>query len=198
MGATTIRNDNPRLLVRTKQRQDERIARGSTAVFLCPEVFSDGKSNVACLPLKNKGSLVGLPSWLYHKEDWNKKHAIFEGLPAPGLMDYTYYREILPDIVFAGQDPPLEAVAGAINAAIGYSSGLLVAVHRFGEGKFVNTLQIRQNLGSHPVAERLLRNLLRYAAADSKNPLVPLPADFAQQLKADEMDLIWFEKGKSN
>jgi len=28
VGATTIRNDNPRLLVRTKARQDERIAKG--------------------------------------------------------------------------------------------------------------------------------------------------------------------------
>jgi hypothetical protein len=167
----------------------ERIARGSTAVFLCPEIFSDGKSNVAWLPLKNKGLLVGLPSWLYHKEDWYKKHPIFAGLPAPGLMDYTYYREIIPDTVFAGQDPPLEAVAGAINAAIGYSSGLLTAVYRFGEGRFVlNTLQIRQNLGTQPAAERLLRNLLRYAATDSKNPPVLLPADFAQQLKSIGME----------
>lgn len=163
----------------------ERIARGSTAVFLCPEAFSDGKSNVAWLPLKNKGSLVGLPSWLYHKEDWTKKHPIFDGLPSPGLMDYTYYREIIPDNVFAGQDPPLEAVAGAINAAIGYSSGLLVAVYPFGEGRFVlNTLQIRQNLGTHPAAERLLRNMLRYAAAGSDKIPVPLPADFAEQLKS--------------
>jgi len=28
VGAATVRNDNPRLLVRTKHRQDERIARG--------------------------------------------------------------------------------------------------------------------------------------------------------------------------
>ncbi len=147
----------------------ERIERGSTAVFLCPEVFSDGKSNVALLPLKNKGSLVGLPAWLYHKEEWCKSHPIFEGLPSPGLMDYTFYREIIPDNVFSGQDPPLEAVAGGINASIGYSSGLMVAVHRLGEGRFIlNTLQIRQNLGTHPAAERLLRNMLRYA--DVKQP----------------------------
>jgi hypothetical protein len=163
----------------------EHIARGSTAVFLCPEVFSDGKSNLAWLPLKNKGSLVNLPSWLYHKEDWTKKHPIFAGLPSPGLMDYTYYREIIPDTVFAGQDPPLEAVAGAINAAIGYSSGLLVAVYPLGEGRFIlNTLQIRQNLGSHPAAERLLRNLLRYAVTELTKPPAPLPTDFAERLQS--------------
>lgn len=163
----------------------ERIARGSTAIFLCPEVFSDGKNNVAWLPLKNKGSLTGLPSWLYHKEEWSKRHSIFEGLPAPGLMDYTIYREIIPDIVFAGQEPPEEAIAGGINASIGYSSGLLVAAYRFGEGRFVlNSLQIRGNLGVNPVAERLLRNMLRYAAADSNKPLAPLSANFDEHIKS--------------
>ncbi len=26
-------------------------------------------------------------------------HAIFEGLPSGGLMDYAYYREVIPDSV---------------------------------------------------------------------------------------------------
>ncbi len=163
----------------------ERIAQGSSAIFLCPEIFSDGKSNVAWLPLRNKGSIVGLPSWLYHKEEWCKRHPIFEGLPAPGLMDYTFYRELIPDIVFSGQDAPDEVVAAGINASIGYSSGLLMAVYRLGEGRFiVNTLQIRNNLKHHPAAERFLRNLLRFAAEDSDQAIKPLPENFGQQLKA--------------
>ena len=32
-------------------------------------------------------------------------------------MDYAYYREIIPDLVCQGQDPPAEAVAGAIKAS---------------------------------------------------------------------------------
>jgi len=57
-----------------------------------------------------------------------------------------------------------------------YDSGLMLAVYRLGAGRFVvNTLRIRENLGTHPVAERLLRNLLRYAAADSTGPLVEPP-----------------------
>jgi hypothetical protein len=39
-------------------------------------------------------------------------------------------------------------------------------------------------LGAHPVAERLLRNMLNYAARDLAKPLVGLPADFDSQLKA--------------
>ncbi|MBN2022068.1 MAG: hypothetical protein JW809_04680 [Pirellulales bacterium] len=162
-----------------------RIARGSTVVFLSPEVFSDGRSNVAWLPLVNKGQLAGLSSWLYHKDEWCKRHPIFDGLPAPGLMDYTFYRDVIPDAAFVGQDPPAEAVAGANNTSQAYSAGLLVAVYPLGEGKFVlNTLEIRENLGANPVAERLLRNMLRFAAADAKKPAAPLPSDFEERMKA--------------
>ncbi len=147
----------------------ERVAGGATAVFLCPEVFRERDSATRWLPLAEKGDLVGLPGWLYHKDEWAKTHAIFEGLPAGGLMDYAYYREIVPDIAFSGQEPPAEAVAGANNVSLGYSSGLLVAVYPFGHGRFVlNTLLVRENLG-HPVADRLLVNLLRYAAEGGRH-----------------------------
>jgi hypothetical protein len=44
----------------------------------------------------------------------------------------------------------------------------MVSVYRLGEGRFVlNTLRIREQLGRHPAAERLLRNMLRYAAHTS-------------------------------
>jgi hypothetical protein len=161
-----------------------RIARGCTAVFLSPEVSSEGDDPMAWLPLANKGSLTVAPSWLYLKDEWAKHHPIFDGLPAGGMMDYTFYREIIPDAVWSGQDAPAEAVAGAINAAQGYSSGLLVAVYELGAGRFIlNTLRVRDNLGRHPAAERLLRNMLRYAARDSGRPLADLPPDFDAQLE---------------
>ncbi|MCY2988954.1 MAG: glycoside hydrolase family 2 [Planctomycetota bacterium] len=163
----------------------DRIARGSTVIFLSPAVFAEGDNRTAWLPLAAKGSITGLPAWLYHKEDWAKPHPIFAGLPAGCLLDYTYYRELIPDAAFVGQDPPAEAVAGAINATIGYSSGLTVAVYPLGAGRFVlNTLHIREHLGRQPVAERLLRNLLRYAGQDAQQPLAELPPEFAAHLKA--------------
>jgi hypothetical protein len=161
-----------------------RIARGSTAVFLSPAVFAKAGQPTGWVPLAKKGSVEGLPSWLYHKDEWAKRHPIFDGLPAGGLMDYTFYREIVPDNAWCGQDPPAEAVAGAINAAQGYSAGLLVAVHDLGAGRFVlSTLRIRENLGPSPAAERLLRNMLNYAARDVARPLADLPPDFDAQLK---------------
>lgn len=162
-----------------------RIAAGSTVVFLGPEVFADGDRPTAWLPLARKGTLTPIRGWLYLKDEWTKRHPIFEGLPAGGLMDYTYYREIIPDDVWQGQDPPAEAVAGAIKASQDYASGLMVSVYALGEGRFVlNTLRIRENLETHPAAERLLRNLLRDAARDLAKPAAPLPADFDKQLAA--------------
>ena len=162
-----------------------RVARGATAVFLSPEVFRKGHDKSGWLPLANKGSLNTIQGWLYLKDEWARRHAIFEGLPAGGLMDYTFYRELIPDAVWSGQGPPDEAVAGAIRTSQDYSAGLMMAVYKLGAGRFIlNTLRIRENLGSHPAADRLLNNLLRFAARDANQPLADLPADFEAQLKS--------------
>jgi hypothetical protein len=98
-------------------------------------------------------------------------------------MDYGVYRDVIPDLLFAGQDPPGEAVAGAMKASQDYASGLMVSVYKLGVGRIVlNTLLIR--LGSDPVAERLLRNMLRYGGRDLANPPADLPPDFDAQLTA--------------
>jgi len=147
-----------------------RVERGATAVFLSPDVLKKGDQSLGWLPLANQGTATPIRGWLYLKDEWAKRHPIFDGLPAGGLMDYTFYREIIPDTVLAGQDPPAEAVAGAIKASQDYSSGLTLAVYESGAGRFIlNTLLVRENLGAHPVAERLLRNLLNYAEGQSKS-----------------------------
>ena len=162
-----------------------RIARGSTVVFLSPEIFKQGNKPLGWLPLSNKGAAPAVWGWLYLKDEWAKRHPIFEGLPSGGLMDYTFYREIIPDVVLAGQDPPAEAVAGAIKASQDYSSGLMLAVYDLGAGRFVlNTLRIREQLGLHPAADRLLLNLLRYAARDQTKPPADLPPDFEARLRS--------------
>lgn len=161
-----------------------RIAGGASVVFLSPEVFKRGDSPTGWIPLAEKGSLSTLMGWLYHKDEWAKAHPAFDGLPCGGMMDYAFYREIIPDAVFSGQEPPLVAVAGANNASFDYSSGLMLSEHRLGEGRFLlNTLLIRQKLTTHPVAERLLRNLLNYAATELEKPAAKLPDDFETQLE---------------
>lgn len=56
---------------------------------------------------------------------------------------------------------------------------------RLGAGRIVlNTFRVCEQLGQDPLAERLLRNMLRYASAGVSQPLADLPPDFERQLEA--------------
>lgn len=150
----------------------KRLDRGATVIFLCPEIFAAEGNPTAFLPLENKGRLVSIWSWLYQMDHWSRKHPFFEGLPTGGLMDYAYYAEIIPltgyaestpKTVFIGQSGLEAAVVGGIKASQDYASGLFLSVHRSGSGRVVlNGLNLRDQLGGHPAAERILRNMLRW------------------------------------
>jgi hypothetical protein len=149
-----------------------RITNGAHAVCLTTDTFTKEDQPLGWAPFdgKEKPSRVNINSWLYQKDDWAKRGPAFAGLPAGGLMNYVYYREIIPDAVIVGGPGPDEAIAGAIKASEGYSSGLTLAAYRIGKGRLIlNTLRIRENLGTHPAAERLLRNLLNDAATEQAN-----------------------------
>jgi len=162
-----------------------RIARGSSVVFLTTDTYAKDNESTGWLPLKTKGSVSGIARWLYHSDEWCKRHPIFADMPADGVMDYGYYRELIPDVVLMDIEPAADPVAGGINASWGYQSGLTVAVYTLGGGEFIlNTLLIRDNLGKVPQADRLLRNMLSFASRNVSKPLADLPADFPQQLKA--------------
>ena len=165
-----------------------RISQGSTAVFLSPEVFKSGSNTVAWVPLTNKGTFCGQRwhnDWLYRHDHWTKRHPFFDGLPSGGLMDYTFYRNVISDTRWAGLDAPAELAAASIDASFGYDAGVLLAVYRLGAGRIVlNTFRVCEQLGQDPVAERLLRNMLRYAAAHTAGPAADLPSSFGEQLKA--------------
>ena len=145
-----------------------RVAQGSTAVFLSPGVFKSGTDAVARVPLANKGTLAPQRwghDWLYRHDHWAKRHPLFDGLPSGGLMDYAFYRNIISDTRWAGLDAPDELAAASIDASFGYDSGMLLGVYRIGAGRVVlNTFRICEELGNDPVAERLLRNMIRLSA----------------------------------
>ena len=153
-----------------------RIAEGSTAVFLTLDVFKKGDDPLGWLPLARKGSMGMVSEYtfpqVYPKDEWVKKHPLFDGLPCGGLMDYTFYREIIPDYRYWGQEIPDEPVAGAFRtSAPDYQSELMLSVYNLGAGRFIlNSLRVRQALGRDPTAERLLRNMLRHAAKDAGKP----------------------------
>lgn len=170
----------------------ERMARGSTAIFLSPLAFRRGDDPVGWLPLATKGRCYDFNNWLYHREDVAKPHPFFAGLPAPGILDWDYYGPVIPRYVFEGQDVP-DDIAVAFFATgytphqgkTGYAGGLIAATYPFGAGRFVvNSLRILENVDRHPAADRLLLNMISYATAFSAHPLTALPDDFDARLAA--------------
>jgi hypothetical protein len=164
-----------------------RIATGDVAVFLTPSVFAEGTNSTQWLPLKNKGVCRGSRNWIYHREDVAKQHPVFEGLPAGGMLNWYYYLQVTPDLLFEGLDTPEDAVAAAFapgdNHGNGYNSGLLTGMYRLGAGRFfVNTLRILKNVDTNPSADRLLLNMIRTAAELGKGPRTELPPDFETSL----------------
>jgi Glycosyl hydrolases family 2, sugar binding domain/Glycosyl hydrolases family 2, TIM barrel domain/Glycosyl hydrolases family 2 len=166
----------------------ELMATGSTVIFLSQDAFKRDKQEAAWLPLANKGRIHNFNDWLYHKECVAKPHPIFEGLQGKGMLDWYYYGPMWPHYVFEGQDTPSEVVAASFAAGYstdgGYASGVLLGSYKFGAGQFiVNSFPIIEWVDKHPVADRLLLNLVKHAATSTSGAVVALPADFQARLK---------------
>ncbi|MBI2194961.1 MAG: hypothetical protein HYU36_23520 [Planctomycetes bacterium] len=171
------------------QELARRVARGGFALFLSHQAFTRDEDPVGWLPLQKKGRCYRFNDWLYHKECVAKSHPIFDGLQAHGIMDWDYYGPVIPHHLFDGQETPEDVAAAAFAVGYccpgGYASGTLVGVYRLGAGRFLlNTLKVLENIDVHPAADRLLLNMIRYAAGFMKGPPVRLPADFDARLKA--------------
>ncbi len=173
-----------------------RIARGSAVVFLDPNVLVDAPSkDDAPQPLRwapiasdSRPELARTQNWYFRADHWAKEHPVFAGLPCGGVMDYTFYRDILSPTVFRNLQSPFESICGAIQTSGGqddYRSDLLVALHPLAAGSFIlNSLNLRENIGKSPAAGQLLLNLLAYAAKDIPRPVADLPSDFNSRLRA--------------
>ncbi len=157
--------------VKPDQREGlmKRINEGSTAVVLNPGAFKVGDDETALLPIKNKGRLTHFSDWLYHKECVAKKHALFTGLQAPGIMDWDYYGPVISNLFFEGQDTPDDTAAAAFavchsSRPDGYAAGVMLGSYKVGAGRVVlNTFNILDNVDKHPAADLLLLNLVEYA-----------------------------------
>jgi hypothetical protein len=180
------------------------MARGCSVVFLNALAFKEGEEETDTwrwLPLKNKGKTYQFFDWLFHKECVAKEHPVFEGLQSRGIMDWDYYDQVIPHMIFEALDTPDDVAvaswatgyfswkdgycnwtAGYCNKT-GYICGIQLATYNFGEGRFVlNTMQILEHLGEHPAADRLMLNLIKYAR--SSGSLAALPDDMDARLKA--------------
>ncbi|MBP7560427.1 MAG: hypothetical protein KBA64_08090 [Armatimonadetes bacterium] len=144
---------------------EQRIASGGRAVFVAAEALSLEGESLHWLPLAQKGTLKSIHGWLYLKDEWAMDCWLFDGLPAGGLLDYGTYRDVIPDLLFDGQEPAAEVLAGAIKASQEYDSGLMAATYRCGDGEFLlSTLRVIENLGRDPIADRILLNALAWVS----------------------------------
>lgn len=164
------------------------MATGSTVVFLSQGAFKRDKQEAGWLPLAKKGNIDKFNDWLYHKDCVAKPHPVFEGLQGKGILDWYYYGPMWPHYVFDGQDTPSEVIAASFATGYstpgGYASGILLGSYNFGSGQFlVNSFPIVENVNKHPVADRLLLNLIIHAATFANKPAVALPGDFQARLK---------------
>jgi hypothetical protein len=177
------------------------VARGSTVIFLDPSLFTRIGQNPPTCTEKAAACFIGSKGFgkphghdLFQCQRWIRPHPLFAGLPAGGTMDYSFYGSLISHLVISERVNPnpqphesrlAEAICGSLLINWdGYRSGLHVGVYELGAGRFIlNTLDIGPNLGTHPAAERLLRNMLKYAARDLEKPLTDLPADIEKQLK---------------
>ncbi|MBI3971003.1 MAG: hypothetical protein HY332_06910 [Chloroflexi bacterium] len=146
------------------------IARGATGVLLSPQALKQGDDPVARLPLAPKGRHAPFNNWLYHREDVARPHAVVAGLQGPGILDWDYYGQAIPRSLFDGQDTPHETIVAGF--AVGYPSatgvvtGLALGAYRLGDGRLVlNTFRLLEELDANPAADRLLLNLVEYAAS---------------------------------
>ena len=165
----------------------QRMARGANVVFLAPAVFAHGNQPLGFLPLATKGALADTGSGYYRGDTFAAKHPVFDGLPSGGVLDYTLFRNIITPggTGVTGVPAPDDLIVAGIRAQMGYTSVIQTAAYNLSAGRFIlNTLRIRENLGTDPVAERLLRNLLNYAGRDLDQAPAALPTDFSVRLKA--------------
>jgi glycosyl hydrolase family 2 len=149
------------------------VAQGATALVLCPwELIPSGEQK-ATLPWGEDIVCASFHDWLYHKECFSKPHPVFDSLPSPGLMDWEFYGEVVPSHLLHGAAPlDVAAVAFAVGYPCpgGYLSGVLTGTYGVGRGQLVvSTFDVLQHLGS-PVADRLVLNLVRYAAQAAADP----------------------------
>ncbi len=176
---------------------------GSVAIFLSPSTFRSGNNSTRWLPIVNKGVIESMDhvAGYYRADRWAKRHPIFEGMPAGGMMDYMYFRNIISQDALSQEYSqgaksgyafvekssaltyPAETVCGATRICNNYCSGIHVGVWDFGQGRFiVNTLHIGENLGKDPAADRLFCNMLNFASIDMNKPMTKLPEDFNRKL----------------
>ena len=162
-----------------------RIARGSTAIFLTTETFARGRESTGWLPLKTKGRRERDRALALPLRRMGQATPDFRGIARGRTARLRPVPRPDPRPGLHGDRTGSRARRRRDQCVVGLSVRPDRGGLPFRRGSFLlNSLRIRENLGKVPQAERLIRNMLRFAAENKAKPLADLPADFASRLKA--------------
>lgn len=159
-----------------------RVRSGSVAVVLEPST----------LPKNIPGKLENSAPLYWGRDDVVKPHPIFAGLPARQLMDLNFYGSVIARTSITDFQEDAENLVPAFAVGRpggpGYWAGSNLLAVKHGKGKLIfSTLRLTENLGKHPAADRILLNLVSFAAEslnESKRAL-RIPMRDGVQLAAD-------------
>jgi len=87
-----------------------------------------------------------------------------------GLLDWDYYGQVIGHDIFDCRTTPDEVVAAAFAVGYcckgGYESGIVLGALERGRGRIImNSLRVLDWVDRHPVADRLLFNLIRWCVS---------------------------------
>jgi len=184
------------------------VKRGGVVVFLRPPIDRDmglkralerrmgihaipPEKNIllrtGLFPFKLRGRLAyGHWVGVYH---YVKKHPIFEGLPVNCFMGQDYQNVCAVETITELEG---ETVAGSLSWSfiknyIGPRDvwwGSDLAIVPYGRGKMVlSTLQLIENLGKDPVADKIFYNMVTFAASKAIKPSEPVEEELKREVE---------------
>ncbi len=137
-----------------------RVSSGSIAILLEPDA----------LPASMTGKIEDSGPRFWGRDDVVKPHPIFHGLPSRRLMDLYFYRDLIArrSIVNFSADTENVVPTFAVGkpGGQGYWAGSNLLIYNVGRGEvIVSTLRILENLEKNPAADRVLLNMVSFAAS---------------------------------
>jgi hypothetical protein len=136
------------------------VSSGGVAILLDPNT----------LPSALGGTIEDSGPRFWGRDDIVKPHPIFDGLPSRRLMDLYFYRDLIARKSIVGFSNSAENVVPTFAVGKpggqGYWAGSNLLVYNVGRGKvIVCTLRILENLDKNPAADRVLLNMIAFAAS---------------------------------
>ncbi len=142
------------------------VKRGAKVAYLCGKLFAEHPDLIPRTGFDGSFKCYYIQDHLYHKEVVPLPHPVFRGI-RPGMFDLDYVGTVFPHEL-AETDEPVEPIASAfLTGSIwidgAYKSGYSLLEKPYENGKILfNTLYLLENIGTNPIADILLVNIVRY------------------------------------